>query len=169
MTAALLRIDTWADVPRAISTMQLAGADHRVPVLQALYAGRIGTWEAQRTGCTGACKRFLVMVRKPALVIIGDDDDFPTGPDGWPVAQRLLRWARQVVIHGAGGHPAHYEGAVMAAEVVGRLLLVECGTAHVEAWKAAAQRWAGQAIIQAVQVRDGAAPHPLPAGRSRAQ
>lgn len=169
MTAAILKIDTWDDVPRAISTMQLAGADHRVPILQALYAGRIGTWEARRTGCTGQCKRFLAMVRKPALVIIADDDDAPTGPDGWPVAARLMRWARQVVIHGAAGHPAHYEGAVMAAEVVGRLLLVECTSGTVEAWKAAARRWAAQAVIQAVQVPEGQGSHPTPVDRAKVQ
>lgn len=161
MTAHLLRINTWDDVPRAIATMQLSGAAHRVPVLQALHAGRIGTWEPQRAGCTGRCKRFLATVCKPALIIIGDDDDAPTDPDGWPVAERLLRWARQVILHGAGGHPSHYEGAVMAAEVVGRLLLVECTSGTLEAWKAAARRWATQAIIQAVEVPPLAV-HPSP-------
>lgn len=169
MTAHILKIDTWDDIPRAISTMQLAGVNHRVPVLQAVYAGRIGTWEARRTGCSGQCKRFLAQVRKPALVIIGDDDDAPTGPDGWTVAQRLMGWARRVIIHGAGGHPAHYEAAVILAEAVGQLLLVECTSATVEAWKATARRWATQAIIQAIQVPDGQGSHPMPVDRSRAQ
>ena len=80
-----------------------------------------------------------------------------------------MGWARQVIVHGAGGHPAHYEAAVMATEVVGRLVLVECTSDTVEAWKAAARRWATQAIIQAVQVPEGQGPHPLPLDRSRAQ
>ncbi len=43
------RIDCWDDIPGAISDMQRAGAGHRVPLLQALYQGRIAHLETQRS------------------------------------------------------------------------------------------------------------------------
>ena len=80
MTAHILKVETWDDVPRTITILQLAGADHRVRVLQAFYAGRIATWEARRTGCTGQCKRFLAMVRKQRWLSSATMTIAPRGP-----------------------------------------------------------------------------------------
>ena len=50
MTDALVRINTWADIPAAIARMQAAGVVHRIPLLQNLYHGRIAHLELHRDG-----------------------------------------------------------------------------------------------------------------------
>lgn len=154
-------VNDWSDLPRAIALMQQVGAEHRVRLLRALYNGQIAHLEIQREGCAGKLKRFLATVRRPALVLIGDDDDHATGPAGWPTAERLLRWARQVVVHGAGAEPAHYEAAVLATQIVGRFVLIECNSTMAPAWIDAVQRWAPAAAKVAVRVPEGIQ-HPAP-------
>ena len=86
-------------------------------LLQALYRGLIAHLDVSRCTSGGEVKRFITAARRPAVVLIGDDDDTPSGPAGFKTAQRLLAWAHHVVIHGAGGDPEHYRAAVIAAQV----------------------------------------------------
>ena len=142
MIRPAMTINSRADIPAAISAMQQAGAHHRVPLLQALYYGRIALLDLYRPGSATLVKRWMAAVRLPAIASIGDDDDvLEQGPGTWPVAPRLLRWARFVVVHGAPGAPEHYEHAVKLAWVYRRVLLIECSSANVAAWTAAAERW----------------------------
>lgn len=161
MNAPFLRINTWDDVPRAISTMQ-ASKDfkHRVPTMQALYQGRIGLYEVQRAGSAKAFKFWSAACRLPALAIVGDDDHAtPDGPDTWPIARRMLRWARFVLIHGGAGEAWHYEYAVMLTEKFGRLVMIKSSSANIEAWHAAAERWSKGAEGQILRPPPGC-PHP---------
>ena len=151
-----LRIDTWDDIPGAIGLMQQAGAGHRVPILQALYHGRIAHLEVQRTGSTGLSKRWSAIVRLPALALIGDDDHASSdGPGTWPVAARLFRWARFVLIHGGAGQPEHYALAVALAEKHGRLVMVECSSANIQAWHDAAAKWVAPAQVHTLRHPEG--------------
>lgn len=155
-----LCIDKRSDIPRAISAMQQAGTGHRVPLLQALYCGRIALLEAQRTSSSKLFKQWAAAARMPAAALIGDDDHAsPDGPDTWPIAWRMFRWARFVLIHGGGGRPEHYERAVQLAEASGRLVMVECSSANVEAWRGAAARWAVNAQGEIMRPPPGS-PHP---------
>lgn len=98
---------------------------------------------------------------RPVLVIIGDDDYASTGPVGWPDATKLMRWARFVILHGAGGEPGHYSAAVMAAQVHHRALMIETDTAHLDAWRALVMRIRPNGAGLIVRTRPGAPPHPM--------
>jgi len=159
------RIDCWDDIPGAISDMQRAGAGHRVPLLQALYQGRIAHLETQRSASPKLLKLWCAKVRLPAVLLLGDDDHmFPFGPGTWPFAARAIRWARFIVIHGASDQPDHYEQAIALAEQFGRLLLVECPSTGIEAWERAADRFNQSAHRLVLRPPSGSV-HPTLAGR----
>ena len=142
MSRPAFQINKWSDIPDAISKMQAAGAGYRVPLMQALYHGRIAHFEVQRTGSTGLMKRWMAAIDKPGLLLIGDDDHAtPAGPATWPLTERAMGWARFVLLHGAAGYPEHYSLAVSLTERYGRLVMVECASINLPAWRAAAERW----------------------------
>lgn len=146
MSIPFVTINTWDDIPPAIARMQVAGAGHRVPLLQALYHSHIAYADMHRGTSSGYFKRFAAAVCLPAVVVLGDDDHAtPDGPSTWPIASRVLRWAEYVMIHGGAGRPEHYEQAITLARIFRRLAMVECSSANVEAWQAAALRWAPRA------------------------
>jgi hypothetical protein len=82
------------------------------------------------------------------------------------LAGRAIAWARAVMIHAAGAEIAHYESAIMAAELTQRCLVIECSSATLPAWvelvKAAPHR--PTALI--IMPRAGA--HPIPPDRRTA-
>ncbi len=150
------RIDAFNQIPGVISRMQVAGAGHRVPLMQALYRGRIAHLELARDSSHGRLKRWAALARLPSVLLLGDDDQaMADGPDTWPCARRAIGWARFVLIHGAVGRPEHYERAIEIAERFGRLLLIECSSANIEAWKAATCRWGNDARGQVMTPAPG--------------
>lgn len=154
------RINSWSDIPHAISQAQQAGAGHRVPLLQALYHGRIAHWELQRTSSARQFKLWAAMSRLPSVALLGDDDHAtPDGPDSWPLTRRVFAWAKFVLIHGGAGKPEHYEFAVSLAQIYGRLAMIECSSVTIPKWQAATERWAIRAEGQIMQPPPGC-PHP---------
>ena len=141
-------------------------APHQVPLYRAAHVGLIGIVQPTREGIISTA-HFRRMSGQPWLVLLGDDDGIETGPDGWACAKRALGWARQVVIHGAAGHAEHYAGVAAATVVIRRFVLIECASAKVETWHAAAIRWAPRAVIQRVVPAIGH--HPLPLDKSKMQ
>jgi len=138
-----VKINTRDDIPPAIAKLQAAGVRHRVPLLQAVYHGRVAHAELHRGTSTRYFKLWAAMVRLPALALLGDDDHaVPDGPDAWPLAPRVLRWARFVVVHGGAGRPEHYEHVLALTAVHQRVAMIESSSANVSAWQAAAERWA---------------------------
>ena len=160
MTTPFVHISEWDQIPGVISQMQAAGAEHRIPLLQALYHGRIAHLEMARAGSATKLKRWIASARLPALLLLGDDDQAtPDGPGTWPVAQRAMAWARFVLLHGAAGRVEHYRLAVKLTEQYGRLVMVECSSANIPAWKAAAERW-GRGIEGQIITPVPGNPHP---------
>jgi hypothetical protein len=98
-------------------------------------------------------------------VLIGDDDGMNRTPIGWPIAERAVTWARSILIHAAAGEIVHYETAILAAEMVHRVLIIECGTATLDAWieliLSARHRPISFSRVKGV--------HPIPLDRSRMQ
>ena len=84
-----VNIERWEDIPVAISRMQTAGADHRVPILQALYRGEIAHLEIGRNGSANTFKRWAAAIQMSGLALIGDDDHAAIdGPATWRCAGR---------------------------------------------------------------------------------
>ncbi len=136
-----------------IAKAAISGVGHLIPVLSAVRDGRIAVeflTSRDKAAPMGRLKRYTC----PVLVVIGDDDYRNTGPGGWVCTQRVIRWARGVMIHGAGGTVATYETAVSGAEHFGRFVLVETGSEHIAQWVAAAGAKAKLGIV----ANDG--PHP---------
>jgi hypothetical protein len=129
-----IRVDRLDQVPWAISRMQAGGAAHRAALLTAVYHGRIAHMELQRSTGAGLLKRFIAGAQLPELILVGDDDYASTGPAGWRQTSRLMRWARRIIVHAAGGEADQYRGFVDIACKVGRVLLIETDAAHAEAW-----------------------------------
>ena len=161
--SAPYRIERREDIPLTIAFLHsLGGAPElRIPVLQALYDGRIAALDIGARTSAKDVKLFLASAKKPTLAILGDDVDEPAGPAGMPCVERLLRWARTVIVHGSGGQIADYIAAVAAAERYGRVLLVECRSEAIEAWHEAACRWAPKANGLIIRPPAGAQ-HPDP-------
>ena len=75
----------------------------------------------------------------PTIVVISDDDDAveSRAPDEWRCGISAVAWSRMILIHGTGKMGPEYLAAIAAARVVGRVLIIETGSAHVMAWAAA--------------------------------
>ena len=165
------RIESWADLPGAIIASERAGAIGQAHLLRALVAGRIAYQPLLPDTSASSFKTFVRATSRkpsmPSIVLIGDDDGFDRGPDGWRLAARAVRWAASIVLHGAGAELSHYETAIVAAQIVGRVLLIECGSATLDAWTmlvaSAPHRPSGLVIVPSGGV------HPLPADRSKMQ
>ena len=81
--------------------------------------------------------RQLKHSRRPTVVLVGDDPGVPNGmggPDAWRCTAKLSRWARAVLVHGAGGEAEHYAAAVLACRKVGRVALIETTSRYAKAW-----------------------------------
>jgi len=100
---------------------------------------------------------------RPAVVLLGDDDGSDRGPGGWPLAGRCVDWASSIMIHGAGAEIAHYEAAVIAAELRHQSLVIECGTATLDQWVALVRRTQHRPPTLVIRCRDGV--HPVSMSR----
>ena len=119
-----------AELARAIEICR-AASPHTVPLFEAAACGAISLLSVTRAHPAALG---LLPATAPALVLIPDDGETRTGPAGWASAERLARWAAAAFIHGAGGDVRTYRQAVVATISARRLVLVECGSAHLMAW-----------------------------------
>jgi hypothetical protein len=165
--ADFLRISDRATVARIIGAFATAGLAHRLPLLEAVHAGRLAFAEAGRAWRPAATLRALDRTGKPALLLLGDDDETPTGPAGWPGAATALRWARVVVLHATGGKPEHYRLAVEMAARHQRVVMVETTPAHLAAWLALARPSPSRPALLIVPPPGDV--HPRPAARGTVQ
>jgi hypothetical protein len=159
------------DINTADAIVHLAAAaslhaPHYLPLIRAVQAGRLLVAAPTRQGTVSLGR--LRRSGRPAMVVIGDDDYGTTGPDGWACAERVLGWARQIIIHAAAGHPEDYAGIVAATQVVRRLVLIECASSAAMAWNQTAVAWGRQATLQTIIPPPGVQ-HPAPLVRSKMQ
>lgn len=166
MNAPIIRVNSRGDLVEAIALHEQVGARHRIPLLRALLNGQIAFYECQRSTSARTAKRFFAMVEKPAILLIGADDyAAKAGPAGWPVADRAMRWARCVIVHGTGGTAEQYAEFVDAAQVVRRLLVIETTGDAAAEWIAMAKATRPRPAIRALLPLPGAAHPVLPAVR----
>jgi hypothetical protein len=100
-------------------------------------------------------------------MLIGDDDGMNRGLSGWAQAERALRWPRALMLHGAGAEIEHYEAAIIAAELVRRVPVIECSTATLGAWATLVE--AAPKRVPTLVIRPRGGVHPLPIERSATQ
>ena len=139
--------------PRAISEIMaaqaMAGYGFRNPIYRAALAGDAALVELM----PGArIPREVLWRNAPTIIVANDDGGRSNGAGDFPDADKLMKWARRVIIHAAGGEAAHYQLAVDALREHGRVLFVETRTAHEVAWE--------EMAMQELERRDkqGAAP-----------
>lgn len=138
-----------------------AGAGFYAPMIRAAMAGDLRFAIVPPSGQIPL--RLLeedVADRRPLVVILSADGNDAAGPDAFPQARRMLRWARALMIHAAGGQPEHYAAAVCASIALRRFLLVETDTAHEAEWCALAARLAPHTPMLRITTRPGTPPHP---------
>ena len=147
------RVLSSAEIGRLVHVTAHLGA-WAMPVVEALKSGIIAVQFLHRDerAPLGDMRRSPL----PLLAWIGDDDETPTGPDGWRPALAAIHWARNAMLHAAGGEAVHYSSAVLGTLATGRLLLVETSTNHVQGWAAAL----GQTPTLVIVPREGK-PHPV--------
>jgi hypothetical protein len=162
--AIIQQINSSADLPGAIVFAEQVGAHHRAYLLRQRMAGRIGLYEVFRDTSARLFKRFASAAGPgPMLLVVGADDGLNDGPEAWPLAQRMIRWASAIVLHGTGAEIVHYEWAVQGAEVHRRALLIECASATLPAWEALILAATHRPAVMKITPRSG--PHPIEAPR----
>jgi hypothetical protein len=160
------RIISKADDLAAMIAESSRSCAHYVPLLRAVRAGRVALALPERHGAISSTR--LKRAGRPVVVVLGDDDYMTTGPDGWVCTERVFGWARHIIIHAAAGHAEHYEAIALAAQVSGRLVLIETSSDAAVAWNNAAVKLGRRAVIQAVIPGPGVQ-HPAPLDRSAMQ
>lgn len=163
-----LPIRNRAELIGAIVETERVGSIGSAHLLRALAAGRIAMLPIIASTSSSKFKKFAALAHnRPAVSLIGDDDHRDRGPAGWPLAARVLTWARFVMLHGAGAKVEHYELAVQAAQDVGRVLIVECSATTLPAWVDLARNAPHRPATLVVAPSDGA--HPIVPPRSAMQ
>jgi hypothetical protein len=87
--------------------------------------------------------------------MVGDDDYQDGGPPSWPQAERVARWTASVILHAAEAEMAHYEVAVILAQIVRWAAIIECSTATLPLWLPLVERVHLTPAILIVEPRDG--------------
>jgi len=127
------------NVAKAIEICKAYNSEHHIPLFQAAAVGRIAM-----TALTNRLSRpninALRKSKRPALILVGDDEGSTTGPLGWVASTQLVQWARGAIVHGTGADPQNYAMAVAMAEMLGRVVLVETTSDAAEAWWGAFER-----------------------------
>jgi hypothetical protein len=166
VSAAPFAVNNREDLTRAITVMEQAGALGTAHLLRALRDGRVAVLPLAPDEGAGKFKAWArITAGRPAVALIGDDDGLDRGPAGWRQAARAMAWARGVMLHAAGAETRHYEAAIVAARLTGRVLIVECGTATLPAWIALAKAAPSRPGTLIIRPREGAHPAPIE-GRS---
>ena len=133
MGADPFRHVTREGVARGIAFMSAAGDYDHIPLLRGVGDGRIALVHvSDRQGRLSIPE--LQRLRRPTLLLIGDDDYLATGPNGWACAKVAARWCRSAIVHGSGADPSFYAGAVNTAAALWRLLVVETASDKITAW-----------------------------------
>ena len=147
--------------------LETVGEQFRTPLLRALQHDLIAL-TVLGTGQAPPLAK-LDHTQRPAVVVLVDDDDATrVGPNGWRYAARVMRWARGAFLHGTGGTPQHYELAVLVAQQVRHLVLVETSSNQLDAWQALALRSIPPKHIVRIEPPNGGV-HPVPTPRSAMQ
>jgi hypothetical protein len=134
--AVVQHVDSEADLPAAIAHAEQAGAFGRAYLMRQRLTGRIGLFEVFRDTSATTFKRFVAISHgQSAVVVVGADDGMSDGPEAWPLAHRMVRWANSIILHGAGPELIHYQLAVAGAVQHGSLLFIECESAALPAWE----------------------------------
>lgn len=145
----------------AIRALEAAGQGFHAPLYRAVLAGDLSLLilgQGER-----APLRWLERpsATRPQVIILAGDDGRVGGPDAFPQASRLLRWARCILLHAAAGEADHYRLAVTMAATAGRLLLIESGSADVAPWSALRERISPATAGLGIAPPDGVI-HPVP-------
>ena len=120
-----------AELDDAIARASQLGMAHQVPLLRALRLGIVSAAFVSRAASAIDLNRFG---NRPAVVVLQDDDFQASGPAGFPVARKALRWGRAFMLHAAGGEPQHYAALVEAALSLRRVVLIETSADRAEGW-----------------------------------
>ena len=163
--SAPFQIHSRADIPRTIAAMTQAGAGHEVPLYSALYQGRIALLPVFGSTPPRTVKEWQAKAAGPAVAVIGDDAHLTEdGPANWPIAPRLIRWARFIVVNGAMGRAEDYQRIVDLAQVHRRVLLIECSGDRIPEWVAVSEMYGRGALGQVIAPAPGFQ-HPAPVKR----
>ena len=154
-------------IARGIALLETIGEQFRIPLLRALQHDLIAL-AVLSTGQAPPLAK-LDRTQRPAVVVLVDDDDATRlGPSGWHYAARVMRWARGALLHGTGGQPEHYDLAILAAQQVRHLVLVETSSSQLDAWRALALRSIPPKHIVQIEPPNGGV-HPEPMSRDAMQ
>ncbi len=128
-------ISSRAEIAEMIARSHTMGCGYLAHLLRPVMAGNINLIMPLRDT---AMPPFYRMQKqgKPVVVLVGDDDYQPAGPDTWACAAKLRSWATFAIVHGTGAQDHHYKAAAALTFVHKRLLMIETTSA-------AAQLWAG--------------------------
>jgi hypothetical protein len=111
----------------------------RMPLILAAFAEcTLNLAEVPRGVAKGELATLLACMQRkknPNVVLIGDDDLQSSGPAGFDGVEKLVKWARAIILHAAGGEVEHYQEAVKAAAIRRRVLFIETSAAQQGAWK----------------------------------
>jgi hypothetical protein len=153
-------IHSAADLPGAIVASEQAGAIGLAHLLRALNCGRIAFLPVLPECSSSKFKQFVRgTAHRPAIALLPDDDYMDRGPAGWPVAERVVRWAASILLHAAGAEIQHYEAAIQTAQIRNRVLLIEASTQTARAWADLILRVGPRTPVLAIWPREGA--HPI--------
>jgi len=132
-----MKVTQQAAVERACDFLARAQAP-QLPLWRAVADRRIALLHIAGPGAKWPARR-IASITRPIVVLVGDDPppghDAALGPLGWRCAARLRRWCNWAMVHGAGGEHGHYSAAAQAAEMVGRVALVETSSHKANAWR----------------------------------
>ena len=118
---------------RAIDVLHRAGDFAHDALIEAVRYGKIDmVFAGDRTAVLpwGRIRKS----RKPTLILVADDDDLATGPDGWRFARKIASWARGAVVHGAGAKREHYQLAIGGAIDCRQFVVIDTASKNVSAW-----------------------------------